>query len=61
MLTDYMCNETKEDEDFLALKIALKHQCKDMNTICVKEDWLQPPETVLTTKITWNKKKCEEK
>ena len=51
-LTDYMCQEKKKEEDLLALKTVLTHQYNDLNTTykIVEEDWLQPPETILTTR-----------
>ena len=41
-LTDYMCQEKKEEEDMLALKTVLAHQYNDLNTTYkwVEEGWL---------------------
>ena len=33
-LTDYMCQEKKEEEDLPALKTALTHQYNDLKTTC---------------------------
>ena len=54
MLTDYMFQEKKEEEDLPALKIALTHQYNDSKTIYknTKEDSLQPPETKLRARWT---------
>ena len=51
MLTDYMCQEKKGEEDLPVLKIALLHQYNNLKTTykSVEEDCLQPPETILTT------------
>ena len=50
MLTDYMCQE-KEEEDMPVLKTVLMHQYNDLKTTykSMAKDWLQPPETKLTT------------
>ena len=47
-LTDYMCQEKKEEEDLPPLKTALTHQYKDLKTTykSMEGDWLQPPETI---------------
>ena len=51
MLTDYMCQEKKEEEDLAALKTVITHRHNDLKTTykSVKEDWLQLTETILTT------------
>ena len=51
-LTDFMCQEKKEDDDLPALKITLTHRYNDNKDYIEKrrEDWLQPPETILTTR-----------
>ena len=47
----YMSKEKKKDEVLPKLKTALTHQYNDLITAykTVEEDWLQPPETILTT------------
>ena len=47
-LTDFMCQEKKEEENLPALKTASKHPYNDSKTTykSVKEDCLQPPETI---------------
>ena len=48
---DRLCQEKKEKEDLLALKTVLMHQYNNLKTTykSVEEDWLQPPETIMTT------------
>ena len=50
MLTDYMCQEKKEEEDLLAMKTTLTHKYNDLKTTykSMEEHLLQPPETILT-------------
>ena len=50
-LTDYLCQEKNEEEDLLAMKTVLMHQYNDLKTAykSVEEDWLQLPDTILTT------------
>ena len=50
-LTDYMCQEKKEEEDLSALKKALTHRYNNLKTTykSVEEDWLLPLETLLIT------------
>ena len=40
------------EEDLSALKTVLTHQYNDLETLqkSAEEDWLQPPETILTTR-----------
>ena len=47
MLSDYMCQEKKEEEYLPALKIALIHLLEDYIK-SVDEYWLQQPETIQT-------------
>ena len=51
-LTDYMCQEKKEEEDLQALKTACPDQYNNLKTTYKNavEDWIQPPETILTTR-----------
>ena len=48
-LTDNMCQEKKGEEDLAAFKT---HQYNYLKTTykSVEEDWLQPPETMQTTR-----------
>ena len=52
MLTDYMCQEKKDQENLPVMKTALTHQYKDLETTykSLEEDWLQLPEAILTTR-----------
>ena len=47
MLTEYMCQEKKKEEDLPALKIALTHRYNNFNTTykSANKHSLQPPET----------------
>ena len=49
-LTDYMFQEKKEDSQ--AVNVALKHRYNDLKITSknAEEDWLQPPETIQTTR-----------
>ena len=51
-LTNYMCQEKKEEEDFPALKTALTHRYNDLKTTykSVEEDRLQSQEKIMTTR-----------
>ena len=50
-LTDYMCQEEREEEELPAVKTALTHRYNDSKTTekSAEEDWLEPPKTILTT------------
>ena len=52
MLTDYMSQQKKEEEDLPALKTMLTHQYHDLKIIkkSAEKVWLQPTETILTTR-----------
>ena len=52
MLADYTCQEKKELGELPALKTVLTHQYNELKTTykTVEEDWLQPLETILTTR-----------
>ena len=45
MLTDYMCQEKREEEDLQILTILLMHLCNELKTTYqnVEDDGLQPP------------------
>ena len=62
-LTDYKCWEKKEEEDLPVLNITLTHQYNDSKTTykSMEEDWLQPPETILTTQGSTERKQPETK
>ena len=47
---DRLYQEKKEEEDLLVLKTVLTRQYNDLKTTYknLEEDWLQPPETILT-------------
>ena len=49
-LTDYKYQEKKEEEDMPVLKTLMSHQYNELETTykSVEEDWLQPPEKILT-------------
>ena len=49
---DEVCQEEREEEDTKALKTALIHRYNDSKTILksTEEEWLQPIETILTTR-----------
>ena len=51
-LTDYVCQEKREEEDLPAFKSALTHRYNDSKTTekSAEKDWLQPPETILKTR-----------
>ena len=53
-LTDYMYQEKREEEDLPASKTALRHRYNGSKTTLenTKEDYLQPVETILTTRWT---------
>ena len=53
-LTDYMLQEKREEEDLPVFKTALTHRYNDSKIIYknIKEDSLQPPETILRTRWT---------
>ena len=38
MLTDYMCQEKKEEEDLPALKMVLMHQYNNLKITCKSEE-----------------------
>ena len=52
MLTVFKCQEKKEEEDLIALKRVLMLRSKDQKTAwkCAEGGWLQPPETMMTTR-----------
>ena len=48
---DYICKEKTKEEGDLLLKTTLTHQYNDLKTTykSAEKDWLQLPETILTT------------
>ena len=58
MLTDYMCQEERKEDDFPALKLALTHRENDLKTILksTEEDRSQSPEIMMTTRGSADRK-----
>ena len=62
-LTEYICQEKKENEDLSALKTVLTHQYKNLKTKqkSAEKDWLQPPEKMVTIQGSTEQRKLENK